>query len=569
LGFVLPTTAHRKFLLLASAIEQAHCSQQLLLGLRLARILVIDLAEKSASVNKPSSELKRSKTITCTEAIMETIWQDLRFGARMLFKHFGFALIALLTLALGIGANTAIFSVVNAVLLQPLPFKESDRLVLLWSTNVRENNLQQPSSFFDFYDFKQGQYVSANIFSMLGVAPQKGRAFRAEEDVPNGPPSVIISHSLWQRYFNSDPEIIGKMLRMDGNQLNIVGVMPAGFHFLERVELWVPAARNPIVNRGRSIRLFSVVGRLKPHVTVQQAGAEMATIARRLEQQYPDTNSGVGARLVPLHEQVTGNVRPALILLLGAVGLILLIACANVANLLHEDPIGKRLRTGVNPEQGNWQTVVGVVGNVRHLGLEIEPRPELYFHTLTSPPFGPFIAIRAKSDPKSLVTAVRSEVRSIDGDAVIANINTMEELVSASVAGRRFSMFLLGIFAAIALALAAIGIYGVISYSVAQRTNEIGIRMALGAKSGDVIRMVLREGMMLSLFGVGVGLIAMFTLTRLMMNTLSNLLFSVRASDPIMFASVAALLTLIALVACYIPARRATKVDPMVALRCE
>jgi putative ABC transport system permease protein len=808
---------------------------------------------------------------------METFWQDLRFGTRTLFKNFGFALVALLTLALGIGANTAIFSVVNAVLLRPLPYNESERLALLWSTNARENNPQQPHSFFDFNDFKQqnqsfseiaaaspiwnfvlsggaepeqiqGQWVSANLFSMLGVAPLKGRAFLAEEDQPNGAPAVIISHNLWQRYFNGDPEIAGKTLRLDGNQVNIVGVMPAGFQFLERVELWVAAARNPIISRGRSIRLFSVVGRLKSDVTVQQANAEMTTIARRLEQQYPDTNSGVGARLVPLHEQVTGNVRPALLLLLGAVGLMLLIVCANVANLLlarsasrrkemavraalgagqmrlirqlltesltislvggaigllvatwgidllltlspaqiprynkigidmtvlgfalavslltgiifglapalqsakinlteslkeggrgtgvghkrisnllvvteialtlvlligagllirsftrlldvnpgfnaenvltmqmllpgskypqpqqraefyrqlesrlkslpevvsvgavtrlplgalnnvtsfvqiegqpvqpgqwpevdfrrasggyfqtlgiplikgrlvteqdvasganliaingamakrfwpNEDPIGKRLRTGVNPDQANWQTVVGVVGNVRHLGLDVEPRAEIYFHTLTSPPFSPVVGVRTKSDPKNLIGAVRSQVRSIDGDVVVANINTMEELVSASIAQRRFSMLLLGVFAAIALLLAAIGIYGVISYSVAQRANEIGVRMALGAQSHDVIKMVLREGMLLALIGVGIGLIATFALARLMTSLLSNLLFSVRATDPITFVGVAALLALVALAACYIPARRAAKVDPMVALRCE
>jgi putative ABC transport system permease protein len=235
----------------------------------------------------------------------------------------------------------------------------------------------------------------------------------------------------------------------------------------------------------------------------------------------------------------------------------------------NEDPIGRRLRTGVNPDQANWQTVVGVVGNVRHLGLDVEPRAEIYFHTLTSPPFGPVVAIRTKSDPKNLIGAVRSQVRSVDGDVVVANINTMGELVSASIAQRRFSMLLLGVFAAIALLLAAIGIYGVISYSVAQRSSEIGVRMALGAQSRDVVKMVLREGMLLALAGVGIGLVATFALARLMTSLLSNLLFSVRATDPITFAGVAALLALVALFACYIPARRAARVDPMVALRCE
>jgi putative ABC transport system permease protein len=622
--------------------------------------------------------------------------------------------------------------------------------------------------------------------------------------------------------------------------------MPAGFQFLEQVELWVPVARNQVASRGRSVRLLSVAGRLKPGVTIDQAGAETAMIARQLEQQYPDTNSGMGARVVPLHQQVTGNVRPALLLLSGAVGLMLLIVCVNVANLLlarsasrrkelairaamgagrarlfrqlltesltlslagglagllvaiwgvdlllaispaqiprynkigvdltvliftvsvslgagllfglapafqtaridlnewlkdgargtssghrrvsnllvvgqiamtlvlligagllvrsfmrlldvnpgfvaenvltagmmlpatkyaqpqqraefysqletrlkalpevasvgavtrlplrgnvtsfvqiegqpvqsghwpeidfrrastdyfrtmgipllngrfvteqdvtsgaglvvineamarrfwpNEDPIGKRLRTGVNPEQANWQTIVGVVGNVRHLGLDIEPRSELYFHTLTSPPFGPIVAIRTKSDPKNLITAVRSVARSIDGDVVVANINTMEKLVAESVAQRRFLTLLLGIFAAIALSLSAVGVYGVISYSVAQRVNEIGVRIALGARARDVIGMVLKEGMRLSLIGAGIGAVAAIALTRVMTGMLSSMLFSVRATDPVTFAGVVVLLGVVSLIACYIPARRAAKVDPMVALRTE
>ncbi|HZF38110.1 MAG TPA: ABC transporter permease, partial [Blastocatellia bacterium] len=235
----------------------------------------------------------------------------------------------------------------------------------------------------------------------------------------------------------------------------------------------------------------------------------------------------------------------------------------------NEDPIGKRLRTGVNPEQANWQTIAGVVGNVRHLGLDIEPRPEIYFHTLTSPPSSPVVAIRAKSDPRSLVAAVRNVARSIDGDVAIANINTMEKLVAESVAHRRFSMLLLGIFAAIALTLSAVGVYGVISYSVAQRTNEIGVRMALGARSRDLIGMVLKEGMLLALIGAGAGAVAAILLTRLMTGMLSSLLFSVSATDPVTFAGVAVLLGVVSLIACYIPARRAAKVDPMIALRCE
>jgi putative ABC transport system permease protein len=746
---------------------------------------------------------------------------------------------------------------------------------MLWSVNSKDGNMQQGHSFQDFYDIRgqsgsfseiaavspswnfvlsggadpehiQGHYVSASFFPMLGVPLQLGRVFTPEEDQPNGAPAIIISDNLWRRYFGGDPTVIGKTLRLDGNQFSIVGVAPTGFQFLEHVELWVPAAKNPFVNRGRSVRLLSVVGRLKPEATIAQAGAETATIARRLEQQYPDTNSGTGASVVPLHQQVTGNVRPALLLLSGAVGLMLLIVCVNVANLLlarsasrrkemairaalgagrarlirqlltesvmlsltggvagllvaiwgvdlllslspaqiprynkigvdltvllftvavavgagfvfglapalqtaridlneslkdgargtgfnhrrvsnllvvaqiamtlvllvgagllvrsfirllsvnpgfvaenvltasvmlpqakyadpqrraefyrqlemrlkalpeaasvgavtrlplgsnvtsfvqiegqpvqpghwpeidfrrasddyfrtmgipllkgrfvteqdvtsgaglilindamarrfwpNEDPLGKRLRTGANPEQANWQTIVGVVGNVRHLGLDIEPRPEIYFHLLTNPPFGPIVAIRAKSVPQNLITAVRSLTRSIDSDVALANVSTMESRVNASVAQRRFMTLLLGIFAAIALVLSAVGVYSVISYSVAQRVNEIGVRLALGARARDVIGMVLKEGMLLALIGAGIGAVSAFALTRVMTGMLSGMLFSVRASDPVTFAGVAILLGVVSLIACYVPARRASKVDPMVALRCE
>jgi putative ABC transport system permease protein len=231
-----------------------------------------------------------------------------------------------------------------------------------------------------------------------------------------------------------------------------------------------------------------------------------------------------------------------------------------------EDPVGKRISTATSTgQQTQWQTIVGVVGSVRHLGLDIEPRPEIYYHTNTVPPFGPVVVIRTTSDPKRLISIARAKVRELDRDVPISNVNTMEELVAQSVAQRRFGMFLLGAFAVLALLLAAIGIYGVVSYSVTQRTQEIGVRMALGASATDVLKMVLRNGMSLALIGVGIGLAGAFALTRLM----ARLLFDVTPTDVTTFTLVSLALIAVALVACYLPARRAMKVDPLEALRYE
>ena len=807
---------------------------------------------------------------------MESLFKDIRYGLRSLLKHPTFTAIAIVTLALGIGANTAIFTVVNAVVLRPLPYQDSEQLAMLWTT--KDANQEQPFSFADYNDLKsqaqsfsaigaasplwnfiltgdsepepiQGLYVSANLFELLRVAPEKGRGFTTDEDRAGGPPVVIISRGLWARRFGADPNAVGRSMSIGDTTATVVGIMPAEFQFLEpAAELWVPLMQNQFASSARQVRLLSVVGRLNDGVQVGQANAELANIARRLESEYRDSNSGVGLRVVPLHEQVTGKVRPALWLLFGAVCLVLLIACANIINLmlvrsaarhreiavraalgagrwrllrqlltesitlsvlggaagvllgswgvnallalnpvplpgynkisvdltvlaftfvasvvtgivfglapawqtvrfdLHsalkeggrgavadsgqrrlssllviaemamavvlligaglllrsfahlldvkpgfttenlltmqiglpnnayqqpqkrvafmqqletslrgapevtsvgfvtrlplmstlnnittflaiegrevpagerpeidfrrastgyfqtmgipllsgrlvteqdvannshfvmindamakrywpgEDPVGKRISTIVSSgQQIPWQTIVGVVGNVRHLGLDIEPRPEIYYHTNTQPPFGPVVVIRTTSDPQRLISIARAKIRELDRDVPISNVNTMEQLVAQSVAQRRFGMFLLGIFALLALLLAAIGIYGVVSYTVTQRTQEIGVRMALGASASDVLKMVLRNGMSLALIGVGLGLVGAFGLTRLM----SRLLFEVKPTDVTTFTLVSVGLIVVALLACYLPARRAMKVDPLEALRYE
>ncbi|MCA1577493.1 MAG: ABC transporter permease [Acidobacteria bacterium] len=802
--------------------------------------------------------------------------KDIRYGLRSLIKHPTFTIVCIVTLALGIGANTAIFSVVNAVVLRPLPFAGADRLTMIWTT--KDANQEQPLSFADYNDLKdqtksfsaigaasplwnftltgagepepvQGLYVSANLFELLRVSPARGRNFNAEEDRVGGTPVAIISHALWERRFGGDPNIVGKPLTVSGLNATVIGVMPAGFQFLEPpAELWVPLSQNQFASSARNVRLLSVVGRLNDRTQAAAASAELNTIASHWAGQYPDSNAGVGMRTVPLHQQVTGKIRPALLLLLGAVGLVLLIACANIINLMlvrsasrhkeiavraalgagrrrllrqlltesitlsligggagivlgawgvqalmalnpirlpqyneirvdltvlaftlgasvvtgivfglapawqtlkldlnsalkeggrttmadsrqrrlssmlviaetamamvlligaglllksfahlldvqpgfvtenvltmqiglpnqgyqqpqkriafmqqleanlaaapevqsvgfvtrlplnsamnnitsflaiegrevpvasrpeidfrrastgyfqtmgipllagrlvteqdvtnntgsvlineamakrfwpGEDPIGKRISTATSSgQQTQWQTIVGVVGSVRHLGLDVEPRPEIYYHTNTSPPFGPVVVLRTTGDPQRLISIARAKVRELDRDVPISNVNTMEQLVAQSVAQRRFGMFLVGIFAALALVLAVIGIYGVVSYSVAQRTNEIGVRMALGASGTDVLKMVLKNGMTLALIGVGVGLAGAFAATRLM----ASLLYEVKPTDVATFAIVSVGLILVALLACYLPARRAMKVDPLVALRYE
>jgi putative ABC transport system permease protein len=810
---------------------------------------------------------------------METLLQDLRYGARMLIKRPGFTVVAMIALALGIGANTAIFSVVNAVLLRPLAYKDPDRLVVVWSNNTREGNARYPVAAANFVDFKEQNHVfdtlaaylsftpnmtlaaatepvqitqssvSPDLFPLLGVEAALGRTFSAEEAQVGKDQVVILSHGLWQRQFGGDKNILGQTLTLDGVVYTIIGVMPKDFYFLYRnADLWIPLSFNTRFNPNFTITnraggALGLIGRLKPDVSIEQARAEMDAIAARLADQYPTVNSGIGVTLVTLDEQMTESVRTALLVLLAAVSFVLLVACANVATLLlaraasrqkeiairaalgagrvrlirqllteavllsalggalgallaiwgidlilalspseiprqneigidasvlmftlglsvltgvifglvpalqlsksglHEalkeggrssagstrqgvrnvlvisqvaltlvllvgagllirsfvrllnvDPgfrtenllvmniavptslrgappqkvayyqelferieaipgvesagavtrlpltargvttklsveghavapgeepdiefrrasqdyfsalgvklidgryfnaqdtaqnpgvvivnqsaarrlwpdetaIDKRVRTTQNPN-APWLTVVGVIGDVKHFGLDADARPEIYISSEQAPPDSPFMVVRTTSDPMNVAASVRAQVGAMNKDQPVNTIQTMEEVLAASVAGRRFNMLLLAMFAGLALLLAAVGIYGVISYSVTQRTQEIGIRMALGAQTRDVLGMVIAQAAKLALAGVAIGLIASFLLTRLM----KSLLFNVSATDPVTFLAVSLLLVALAFAASYIPALRATKVDPMIALRYE
>ncbi|MDQ3817763.1 MAG: ABC transporter permease [Acidobacteriota bacterium] len=811
---------------------------------------------------------------------MRNLLQDVRYGLRMLLNRPGFTVIAVITLALGIGANTAIFSLVNSLLLRPLPYKEPDRIVMVWESNRPRSfhqNVISLANFLDWQDqsksFEQmagffdvpfnltgtgepeeipSQAVSTNLFSLLGVEPIKGRSFLLEESQPGKDQVIILSYDLWQRRFAGDSGIVGKTVSLNGQDFTVVGVMPAGFKwFIKKgsltgkpAELWTPITLTA-KSRVRAGRYMSAVARLKPGVTLEQAQAEINTIASRLEQQYPDFDTGWGVELVPLHEQFVGEIRYALLILLGVVGFVLLIACANVANLLlaraasrqkeiairsalgasrkaiirqlmtesvllaglggvlglllalwgvdllvsftppnllalqHTgvslpvlgftlgvslltgiifglvpalevsrpnlneslkesgksatgSPRASRLRnllvmgevalgvvllvaaglmiksllrlnavnpgfsaenlltmrvqlpranyredykriaffkqaveriqalpgvrsagaisylpfTGLNagtdftiegrpaPEAGEkpitdvsvvdenyfrtmkipvvmgrtfnaqeetegrqvavinetmartfWPNespigkrilvnmtdpmvpteIIGVVGDVKHTSLDSEVKPTVYWPHPQLAYGAMSLVIRTDNDPLSLATAVEREIQAIDKDQPVSDVRTMQQWLAEASARARFSTLLLTLFASLALILAAVGLYGVMSYMVVQRTHEIGIRMALGARTGDVLKLVVRQGIMMSLAGVAIGLVAAFALTRLM----SSLLYQVSATDPSTFAAISIFFIAVALLASYIPARRATRVDPMVALRYE
>jgi putative ABC transport system permease protein len=815
--------------------------------------------------------------------LMGTLLQDIRYGIRMLSKNAGFTVIAILTLALGIGANTAIFSVVNAELLRPLPFSDPGRLVRVWGTSSRTNSKTLSICYPDFVDWRAqnqvfekigaytdqnytltgvdqpahlpGQAVSAELFALLGAMPELGRTFLPSEDEPHHR-VAILSHRLWKQQFGGDPGIIGRTITLENSGYTVVGVMPAGFEFpLQRrpVEVWTTFSalqesvdNSPPVTRQRGNHFLLGIARLKPGVTLAQAQSAMNVIASSLEQQYPDSNKYFGVRLIPEQEEITGAVRPALYVLLIAVGLVLLIACVNVANLLlarattrareiairatlgagrmrvvcqlltesfllalfagvlgvilaawgidllvrlspadlpriaeihmdgrvlaftailsvltglifglapalqvtrsnlvdalkesassttagvhrhrlrgslvivemalalvllvsagllihslirlqdvnpgfnprnvmasnvdlpdekfpnpkkveflrdllprvkalpgvvsaaaieplpmsgndfmvtveiegrpmaksdqmlssvraitedyfrtmqipllqgrefkeqdsaenaqviivnevlarqffhGENPIGKHIRPGISTDEkpSRIREIVGVVGDVKFKDLASEWKPESYIPYAQLPFSEMTIVARAANDPYTLAKPIAESVRSVNNDVPIFESRTIEDYLAGTIAIPRFNTFLLAMFAGLALLLTAVGLYGVISYSVAQRTREIGIRMALGAQPKDMLRLVVGQGMQLALVGVGLGLVAALLSTRF----LASLLFGVTSTDPLSFAGVIFLLLAVVMLASYIPARRAMRVDPMVALRYE
>jgi putative ABC transport system permease protein len=625
---------------------------------------------------------------------MQTLWQDVRYGARMLLKQRGFTLIALAALALSIGANTAIFSAVNTLLLSPLPVDNIDRLV--FGIALREGFDPFGSSFLEYAAYRdrshsfvnsgiaaqrsfnligrgepervRGATVMADYLATLGVKPVIGRAFSAGEDRPNGPPVALISYAFWQKHFAGSAGAIGQSLNLDGRSCSILGVMPPGFDLPGAAEIWTPFQVNidslPLAER--TVRRGDIIARLKPGFDLKQADTELKAIARQLEQEYPEFQRGWAVRVVSLRQyligDLEGHVRKALLALMAGVGFLLLICCANVANL--------QLARGISRERelalrralgaGHWRLVrqlltesllLAMLGGIAGLLLAKWLLPILatlnpiqgisfgsFFHSfeidgrvlafsffvtlLTGVIFGLLPALKAAGAHELMPRLKLSDQRSagtVSGrrwfnGLIVAEIaialtllvcgglmvqsfqrlqhldigfrpdnlltmkmvlpdptlpvfgaETLTETVSASLSQRRFSLEMIALFALTALLLASIGVYGVISYLVSERTREIGIRLALGAQKSNIVRVILQQGLQLAVVGAGVGLLCAVIVSHLM----ASLLYDVKPTDPLSFAGVAALFIGVALLACYIPARRATLVDPIQALRSE
>ena len=807
---------------------------------------------------------------------MDSIIKDIRFALRGMWKHRGFTAVAIITLALGIGGSTSIFTVVDAALLRGLPYKSPEGLYHLWEQTPRQEYSKREFSYPDYQDYQQNNVfegvaaytgaravlsengesesvfaprASANFFSVLSVDPMLGRTFQPGEDSPGAPRLTILTYGFWQRRFGGDPGVIGRALTLNGQSSTVIGVLPKSFQFaLRGSDLWQNYQPNEFESTSRTSHSVNLIARLKPGVSVTQAQSELSVIASRIEQQNNQSHAGTSARLVHLQEEIVGKIKPILLVLLAAVGLVLLIACANVSNLLltrslsrrkevairsalgasrwrvlrqlltesillsfiggaaglaiaywvvpvivstlppaqlvampflqvlhfdtrilafsfglslltgvifglvpalqssgsdlnevlkeggrksqsgaghrlrsvmvvteialavvllvgaglmvksllrllktnmgfnsenlltmgiilppakytqpnqvinfndqlqqrvkalpnvvsagmvnilplnggttirfnidgdpvpapgketeanlrlvsdtyfqtlgvpliagrlfderdtidkpgvvvvsksiadrmfaGRDPVGKKLR--YPSIQGEPDLIIGVVGDVKIGGLDEGVRPTLYFPMRQSPSNPASVVTRTSGDATALGAAIRNEIRTLEPDTAILNVRTMDEIIAQTPASfmRRFPALLIGIFAGVALLLASLGIYGVISYSVSQQTHFIGVRMALGATPADVLKMVLKEGLVLALLGVGIGVLAALALMRL----LRSLLFEVSTTDVGTFALVTGLLFLVALLACYLPARRATKINPLIALRHE
>ena len=613
--------------------------------------------------------------------LLADLWQDLRYAARTLRKQPTVAVAAVLTLALGIGANAAIFSVVDGVLLRPLPHDHPERIVSIdeQSPDGTRNGGISTANFLDWRasstgfaamaavlrvnmtlvgqgdpTIVSGERVSASYFDVWGRQPASGRTFRPEEELPGHDRVIVLSHRLWVGQFGAAADLVGRTVTLNGERYTVIGVMPDGPNLgRTRAGFWRPLAFSE-AERARDFRWLSVVGRLKPGVTLEQARAELDTIGARIAREYPESNKGWGVSIERLSDVI---VRPqlqrSLHVLLVAVGMLLLIACANLANLtlargasrerevsvrtalgagrrrlvrqfLTESVVlalgGGALGVGVAyggvlalrafvprgtlphdtlilmdgrvlafcfalsnavaqhllieqlvpgiPQLGpelQWE-IVGVIANEHANSLDAtSDRAGIYVPLEQSPTTSVNLVLRTTVEPQTVSRAVVAAVHDLDRNQVVNRIATLEQIKREATASPKLRAALLGLFAALALLLSATGVYGVISYTVAQRTREIAVRAALGAGPCDLLRLVLRGGLTLTAMGLAVGAATALAVTRL----LDSLVFGISPRDPLTLGASAVLLTMVALIACYLPARRAARLDPVVALRGE
>jgi len=593
-----------------------------------------------------STALKETSREAWGWRALDELVRDFRLALRTLRRGPGFAAVAVITLALGIGLNMAVFALVYKVVLRPVNYRDVNRLmdVHLILTEERRGTIPMTWSYpkfqelvewnrsFDAVAAEQAyvltirgideplttEVVSARYFRMTGVSARMGRIFADEEDRPAGPHSaMLISDGFWRSYFAADPGVIGRSMTVSGISFSIVGVMPPGFKGeTGRTEAWAPMAAYLAIspNPSRGAHNLEAIGHLRPGVSPRQADEDVRQLVARMERLYPTDPTGQtkwagGARPL-LEARVDPQVRKALWILQAATACVLLIACVNLANLLLGrgaarrrelairlalgtsrgalmrqllvEPVmlavaARRFFPGANPlgrridypemrrnPTGALGEVIGVVADVRYGAPGAKTGPVVYASTLQTRP-GAFLEVRAARDPRPLVPALRQIAHALDPEVRVYDVRTMDQLIALATWRARLAAVLLGLMAALSLAIAAVGVYGVFSYAVAARSREIGVRIALGAGRERILGMVLREGAVLSAAALAVGLPAAWMLTR----TLSSQLYRVSPADPLVYLSVAAVLLGVAPLACYVPARRATRIDPMATLRSE